>query len=65
MNTYLCLKDGVVVNAIVADPAFIQTNAFIKSQYDSLIDRDSLPDPKPGIDWTYDGQVFSPPVLPE
>lgn len=55
---FCLIKDGVVVNAIVADQSFVD---LIKSQYDFVIQTDDL-DPQPGVNWLYDGEEFSPPA---
>lgn len=52
---YALIKDGIVVNTIVAEQPFIDT---IKDQYDAVIENDSA-----AIGWTYDGSVLAPPVI--
>lgn len=49
---YAIIESGVVVNCIVADewPGGVNITAL---------------DPRPGIGWTYDGQVFAAPPAPE
>jgi len=57
---YALIKNGVVVNVIVADANFI---ALIQSQYDSCVVITNNPG-DPGIGWTYDGTNFAPPTPP-
>ncbi len=57
---YILVKDGVVVNRIVASPEFVES---IRSDYDSIVECDGS-GASPG--WTYDGVSFtnpSPPVV--
>jgi len=54
---YALINNGVVVNTIVADEAFI---ASIQANYDNCIRVDEL-EVKPSIGWTYADEVFSNP----
>lgn len=54
---YALIKNGVVINCIVADETFA---AHIRPQYDFVIRVDEL-DPQPGIGWLYDGDEFTAP----
>lgn len=55
---YALVKNGLVVNTIVADPDFI---SHIKDQYDHCIQVSDDPG-NPSIGWSYDGSSFSPPM---
>lgn len=57
---YALVKNGVVVNTIVADADFI---ALIQSQYDHCVQITNEPG-SPSMGWTYDGTSFSPPTPP-
>lgn len=52
------IKDGIVINAIVADKEFID------SYYPDAINIDNL-NPRPSINWSYDGVNFTAPVIKE
>lgn len=54
---YALIKDGKVVNTIVADAEFV---TLISSQYDECIRIDELPE-VPGIGWEYIDSVFTNP----
>lgn len=54
---FALIKNGVVQNVIVADQTFIDNKV---SGYDHKIRIDNL-DPIPGIEWEYDGSVFTNP----
>lgn len=56
---YALVKNGVVINTIVADDNFIST---ISSNYDACVRVDNIDNP-PSIDWLYDGQNFTDPTL--
>ena len=50
--TYAIIEAGVVVNAVLAEPAYAAEHGWVE-----------LP-PGAGIGWLYDGEAFSPPVPP-
>ena len=52
------IKNGIVINTIVADAKFID---LIKDQYDFCLELEHQPG-GPGIGWNYDGQNFTPPA---
>jgi hypothetical protein len=52
---YALIKDGVVVNTIVADADNI---AVISSLWDYCIDITNLT-PRPSVNWLYDGETFT------
>lgn len=54
---YAIITNNVVTNTIVADQAFID------AAYPGAIRIDQL-DPTPGIDWSYENGVFTPPPAP-
>lgn len=54
---FALIKNGIIMNCIVADQGFID---LISSQWDYCIRIDEI-DPRPGINWTYDGENFNPP----
>lgn len=58
---YALIKSGIVENTIIADEGFI---AMIASEWDHCVRVDEM-DPQPGIGWSYDGSVFTAPVIPE
>lgn len=59
MNTYYAqILNNKVINIIVLnDPLLIP---LFSKDFDFLIDLSKI-DPKPSIDWNYDGKEFSPP----
>jgi len=60
MNNYALIKDGLVVNVIVADEGFLP---LIASDYDAII-QVSLEPGSPCIGWSYNGRKFAPPGNP-
>jgi len=58
MNNYALIKDGLVVNVIVAEEGFLP---LIQDQYDAIIKIDLKPG-SPGMGWQYSKKKFSPPV---
>lgn len=58
---FALIKDGFVQNTIVADQDFIDG---VKDQYDACVEI-SLSPGSPSIGWSYDGEVFSAPVVDE
>ncbi|ARU04762.1 hypothetical protein CCO03_08790 [Comamonas serinivorans] len=55
MLTYALIKEGAVVNTIVADADFVAT---IASEWDHI-----EPAGDAGIGWSWDGGTFTPPVV--
>lgn len=58
---YAQIKNGLIVGAIAVDETTVL--ALFAEGFDHLLRIDDLI-PQPGIGWSYDGQHFSPPVLP-
>lgn len=59
---YALIKNGIVTGLIVADESTI---SIVADQCDSYVRVDQL-STRPGIDWTYDGNVFTNPnALPD
>lgn len=54
---FALIKNGMVVNTIVADDEFI---SHIQDQYDHCVEITLNPG-NPSIGWTYDGDDFAPP----
>lgn len=54
---FAVIKNGVVINTIVADQAFVDS---VSSDYGACVRIDQL-DPVPGMGWTYVDGVFAPP----
>lgn len=52
---FALIKDGKVVNVIVADQAFADS---IAHEWDAVVASTGA-----GIGWTYDGTTFHPPVV--
>lgn len=55
---FALIKNGVVVNTIVADDDFIDQ---IEDQYDHCVDTSDMIQ-RPPIGWSYDGSNFTPPA---
>lgn len=53
---YAQIKNGKIENTIVLDE---YSELFIEG-YDHLIRIDTV-EPRPGVNWTYDGNTFAPP----
>ncbi len=49
MNNWLCIKDRVVVNILFAEEKYMMTDQDIGKTYDSYLNRDTMPIPKPII----------------
>lgn len=58
---YAQIKDGIIKNTIIVDGNSPMDKLSVG--YDTLIRIDNL-SPNPAIDWTYDGNTFSAPVVP-
>jgi len=59
---YLCIKNGKVVNVIVADQEFLRH--VIPSVYDECLDRDKIAlveNERPDIGWKYANKKFHKP----
>jgi len=49
MNNWLCIKNNIVENIIVAEKNFTETNKDVLEKYDSFLNRDEMPEPQPVI----------------
>jgi hypothetical protein len=54
---FAIIQEGQVANIILAESAWVATNAFGAVSIDGL-------DPQPGPGWLFDGQNFAPPPMP-
>lgn len=59
---YAQIDSGLIVNVIVLED--INLSHLFNDDFDHFVRIDNL-EPVPGISWSYDGAVFTPPPAPE